>query len=338
MNCISLQGVERVALTQKEDPVRKPGEALLAIKAVSICGSDIKAYKGHGTPVAYPLVVGHEAVAEILEIDAGNRAHLKAGDLAAVDPYIYCGTCYACSLERTNCCESMNCIGVHSDGCMSELYTHPESLLPPVPKEVPLHLAPLAEPLTIALHALHRTSLAAGEHIAIFGAGAIGLLAALAALHYQAVPILIDVLDERLAYAASLGIPYTCDAKNGTVAEQIREITNGRMAEVVMEATGVESCIRETANAASYCGRVALTGWPTRAPVFDTFSVTKKELNVYGCRNSKGEFAEAFALIAGKRVDVSKVVSKVVPFAELPQAVRDLADRPADFLKIVGTL
>jgi threonine dehydrogenase-like Zn-dependent dehydrogenase len=338
MKCVSLEGLERVALVSKADPTRKPGEALLAVKAVSVCGSDIKAYRGHGAPVRYPLVIGHEAAAEVLEIDPGGANGLKPGDLAIIDPYVYCGSCYACALGRTNCCESMNCVGVHSDGCMSEFYSHPDALLHPLPAGVPLELAPLAEPLTISLHALHRTALAAGEHIAIFGAGAIGLLAALAALHYGAAPILIDVLDKRLAYAKSLGVPHTINAHGADLVGEIKEITKGRMAEVVMEATGVEACVRETTDIASYCGRVALTGWPTREPVFDTFSVTKKELNVYGCRNSRGEFDEALSLIASGAVDVSRLVTQTVPFDALPDAIRNLAENPSDSLKIVGLL
>lgn len=338
MQSVCLQGVGKVAMVDRPDPVRGPGQALLAIKAASICGSDVKAYKGHGTPVPYPIVLGHEAVGEILEIDPGNPGGFKVGDIVAVDPYLYCGECYACSLGRTNCCESLHCLGVHTDGCMSELFAHPDHMLHSVPAGMPLELAALAEPLTIALHALHRTQVKAGEHMAIFGAGAIGLMAALGALHYGAEPIVIDVLDKRLKFAKTLGIKHALNSRTADLIAEVKEITSGRMAEVVMEATGVESCVHDTVALASYCGRVALTGWPNGEVPFDTFSVTRKELQILGARNSKNEFAEALALIAGKKVDVGALLTEVVPFSGLADAVTRLAENPSDYLKIVGKL
>jgi 2-desacetyl-2-hydroxyethyl bacteriochlorophyllide A dehydrogenase len=335
MKCVCLEGLEKVSMSERPEPARKPGEALLAVKAASICGSDVKAYKGHGTPVNYPLVLGHEAVADILEIDANNAAGLKAGDRVVIDPYIYCGKCYACSLGRFNCCETLKVLGVHTDGCMSAYFAHPDHLLHRAPDDVPVELTALAEPLTIALHALHRTSLKAGEHIAIFGAGAIGLLAAMAALHYDAVPIVIDVVETRLKLARTLGVEFAFNSRDG-VAAAVRDATNGRMAEVVMEATGVEACIHDTVGLASYCGRIALTGWPTKEPVFDTFSVTKKELQIYGARNSHNEFGEALRLIERKKVDVSAILTETTRFDDLANALERLAKDPSRYLKIVG--
>lgn len=135
-------------------------------------------------------------------------------------------------------------------------------MLVKVPEDMPWDIIPMAEPLTIALHGLHRLQLKAGEHIAINGAGTIGLLAALTAIHYGAEPILIDLVEERLSFARSLGVRYTINLKNDNLVEKVREYTNGRMAECVMEASGANAAIRATLDIASHAGRIALTGWP----------------------------------------------------------------------------
>lgn len=97
--------------------------------------------------------------------------NINKGDRVIVDPYIYCGHCYPCSVGRTNCCENLKVIGVHVDGAMQEVVTHPAHLIHKIPDNVPSEMAPLAEPLTIALHALHRANVKAGEYVAIIGAG-----------------------------------------------------------------------------------------------------------------------------------------------------------------------
>jgi len=336
MKSVGIQDVRKIALVEGEMPRPKQGEALLKMKMVGICGSDIKAFTGHGTKVPFPIVIGHEGLGEILEISPENTKGLAPGDLVAIDPYLYCGNCYPCTLERTNCCESLQCLGVHTDGCMSEYFSYPEHLLHKVPTGIPEELVPLAEPLTIALHALHRTCLKAGERIVIFGAGAIGMLSAMASLHYGADPIVVDVVPERLKFAKSLGVRHAFNSRIQNIAAEISAVTNGRMAEVVMEATGANTCIHDTIAMASYCGRIALTGWPDGETSIDTFSVTRKELQLYGSRNSKNEFTEALELIEQGKVNVRAILSEVVPFDQLPDAVERMAANPGKYIKIVG--
>ena len=187
-------------------PQPKENEALLKIYAAGICGSDIGAFRGTNGLVSYPRVIGHELAGEILSIPENNPKGLKPGDHVVVDPYLYCGHCYPCSIGRTNCCTELHVLGVHVDGGMAEYFAHPSDMLVKVPEDMPWDIIPMAEPLTIALHGLHRLQLKAGEHIAINGAGTIGLFAALTAIHYGAEPILIDLVEERLSFARSLGV------------------------------------------------------------------------------------------------------------------------------------
>lgn len=315
-------------------PERKPHEALVKIRSVMICGSDVSAYRGKGVPLQYPLIIGHEVTGEVLEIGE-NETGIRAGDKVILNPYIYCGKCYPCSLGRTNCCENLKVLGVQTDGAMSEYFAHPANLLIKLPDDLPWELLPLAEPLTISLHALHRTKLQAGEHAVIIGAGPIGIYAALAAKSRGAIPVLLDIIDERLDLARREGIALTVNSARTESVEAIAQITGGRMAEVVIDASGSNGEIRRSVEYASYCGRIALTGWPTGETSMLTPLITRKELIILGSRTGvAGEIQEAISLIASGKVNVKSCISEILPFDELPAAVEKISLNPQNYLKI----
>ncbi|SHI14590.1 2-desacetyl-2-hydroxyethyl bacteriochlorophyllide A dehydrogenase [Sporobacter termitidis DSM 10068] len=333
MKAVCMYAPGEIGLTEIDMPVRKPEEALIRVRAAGICGSDIGAFRGTNNLVTYPRIIGHEIAGEIVEVGDNSRG-LKPGSRVILDPYLYCGHCYPCSLGRTNCCEDLKVLGVHVDGGMAEYITHPSNMLVPVPDGLRWEHIPLAEPMTIALHAIHRTKLKAGEHIAINGAGAIGILIAMCALAYGAMPILIDIVQERLDFARRLGIDYTIDSSRQDLLKTISDITSGRMAEVVAEASGANQAIRSTLYMVSYAGRIALTGWPKNETPLPTDMITKKELDIVGSRTSAGEFAEAVALMTTGRVNAQAVLSKVVAFGEIPGMVRELSEYPDRYLKV----
>lgn len=326
-----------ISLLETNPPIPKEGQALIKVKSVGICGSDVGAYRGVNPLISYPRVIGHEIAGEIVEIPENSKG-IRAGDHVIVDPYLYCGHCYPCSIGRTNCCTDLKVLGVHVDGGMAEYFVHPADMLIKVPEDMEWEMVPLAEPLTIALHGLHRARLAAGEHIAINGAGPIGLMAAMAAMEYGAVPIMIDIVDERLEKAKSLGVTHTINLMKEDVTTKISEITNGRMAEVVMEASGANSAIRGTLDIISNAGRIILTGWPKNDTSIPTDLITKKEVDIRGARTSAGEFEEAISLIYDGKIDMKAMLTKVVSLDELPQAVADIEKNPGDYLKIVGII
>jgi len=324
----------KVELVELPKPEPKQGEALLKVHMAGICGSDIGAFRGANSLVSYPRVIGHEIAGEILSIPQDNKKGLKPGDKVIVDPYLYCGECYPCSIGRTNCCTSLRVLGVHIEGGMAEYFTHPADMLVKVPDDMEWELIPLAEPLTIALHGLHRAQLKAGEHIAISGAGPIGLLAAMGALHYGAEPILIDLVEERLQMARELGVRCTVNLAKENLEEKIKEYTNGRMVQVAMEASGAKPAILNAFNIVANAGRVILTGWPKDATEIDTGLFTRKELDVRGARTSAGEFEEAVELIYTGKVDARGILTKVISLEEAPETIIDIEKNPGDYLKV----
>lgn len=324
------------------DEILYPGKAqdhvLIKVESVGICGSDIGAYRGANPLITYPRVIGHEVIGRIIASGDGLPDDIKEGDRVIVDPYLYCNHCYPCKIGRTNCCESLKVIGVHIDGGMQEIFAHPAKLVHKVPDTIPPEHAPLIEPLTIALHALHRAKLKAREHIVIIGAGTIGLMAALVAKYYQAVPVIIDLLDARLRHASACGISLTLNPLRNDISAEIARLTNGRMAEVVIEASGASQSIQATLDYSAFAGRISLTGWPGTATVLKTNLITFKELDLRGARTSAGEFKEAIALLASGEIAAADIISKIITFSDIPAMVKVLASHPEQYLKVNALL
>lgn len=334
INSVFLKEPNDISIKEINLPEKKDREALIKIESMGICGSDIGAFRGANPLVSYPRIIGHEIIGTVIEGGEGLPKNITIGDRVILDPYVYCGTCYPCSIGRTNCCENLKVIGVHINGGMQEYFTHPAKLLHKIPDNIPVEHAPLAEPLTIALHALHRTKLKQGEHVVIIGAGAIGLLMALSAIHYQAIPILIDIVPERLSYANKIGIQYTINSSKENAQEQIKQITKNRLSEVVIEASGANSAIKNTLEFVSFAGRIALTGWPKIETSLPTNIITFKEVDIMGSRTSANEFPEALELIAKRIIKPEQIISKIIEIEDVPAAVKELSSYPDRYLKI----
>jgi len=332
MKAVRISKPWEVNVVEVDEPRPSAGEALIKIVTAGICGSDIGAYRGTNSLVSYPRVIGHELAGTIVSVPE-NAAGLREGDRVVADPYLYCGSCYPCSLGRTNCCTSLRVLGVHVDGGMSEFFAHPADMLVKAPDDISWDLLPIAEPLTISLHGTHRLGLKAGEHIAIFGAGTIGLLAAQVAVHYGAVPIVIDMVEERLALAQKFGA-LTVNLKKQDTARAVSELTDGALCECVLEASGAGPAIRSCLDVVCNAGRVALTGWPKGETSLPTDVITKKEIDLRGSRVSAGEFPEAIELIRSGAVDVKAILTSVVPIGEAADAVRDIEKNPGSYLKV----
>lgn len=338
MKAIRLEKPWLLSCVEREKPVPKAGEALIRVHVAGICGSDISAFRGTNGLVSYPRIIGHELAGTIESIEPDNPQGFRVGDRVVVDPYLYCGTCYPCSIKRTNCCNDLHVLGVHVDGGMAEYYCHPADMLVKIPDNMDWIQAAMAEPLTISLHGIHRGGLKAGEFCAIYGAGAIGILAGMAAQAYGAHVIIIDLLQERLDIAKSVGIQYTICSKVENPEEAVKRITGGNMCQLVMECTGSNACIRGSLDLVCHAGRITFTGWPNKETSLPTNVITRKEIDIRGARTSAGEFEEALALISTGKVDVLKLLTKTVPISRVAETIVDIEKNPGNYMKVVVSM
>ena len=337
MKAVNLQSPGSISITDIPKPLRRQDDVLIKVRSLGICGSDIGAYLGTNPLVSYPRIIGHE-VAGVVEAVPAGETQLAIGDTVLLEPYVYCGKCYPCRNSRTNCCEKLKVLGVHMDGAMSEYFSHPRHLVHKVDGSIPWNLLAMVEPLTIAIHAVRRSRVQQGEHVAISGSGPIGLLVAQYALTLGAEPIMVDPVEERLQYAQKLGVKHVVNPSRIHAAEAIEAITGGRMAEVVVEASGNAVAVRSSIDYVSYAGRIVLVGWPKSEIPLPTAMFTKKELDVVGSRNSFHAFPESISLIAKGKVDVASVITRIINFEEIPEYVADIAANPGNYLKVVALI
>jgi 2-desacetyl-2-hydroxyethyl bacteriochlorophyllide A dehydrogenase len=333
MKTVLLKKPGDIAIAEFPEQRREPGGALIRVRSAGICGSDIGAYKGENPLVSYPRIIGHEIAGEVIEVDPGERK-FKVGERVVIEPYLYCGQCYPCSIGHTNCCEKLAVRGVHVEGGMAEVISHPAALLHRLPDSIPWRLAPMAEPLVIAMHAVRQSEVESGQHVVVTGAGPIGLLAAQYALTLGARPIVLDPVAERLALARSLGVGHAVNPAADDAVAAISAITGGRMAEAVIECSGAASAIRGAIDYASHAGHISLVGWPRGEVPLPTALITRKELTLRGSRNSAGQFPESIRLIAEGKIEVAALVTRTVSLNEMPATVADIAAHPENYLKV----
>lgn len=318
-------------------PENQHGNALVKVRAIGICGSDVTAYKGVNPTMTYPRIMGHEVAGEIVEIDENDFCFHK-GDRVSLEPYFYCGKCYPCRKGLHNNCEDMNVLGVRMEGCMVEYISHPIQYLHRLPDSMSWEQAAMIEPLSISLHATHRARVTGSEFVAILGAGTIGLLAALICKAYGAKPILFDVLEKRLEFAKRTGIDLVANSADSHFLSKIQEITNGEMCPVVLECSGVEEAINNALELSSNSGRICFVGWAKGKIAFNHPRILRKELNIFGSRNSCNEFPECIDLITSGRVDVLKLVHARNSMEDVMQGFKDLVESPDKYLKIIGLI
>ena len=330
MKAIKLQEPRQVDCVELEKPVPGPGQALVRIKTAGICGSDIGAFRGTNKLVSYPRIIGHELAGILEEVPADNPKGLKPGDKVIVDPYLYCGKCYPCSIGRTNCCTDLKVLGVHVEGGMAEYMTHPADMLWKLPDDMPWDIAPMAEPLTIALHGIHRGELAAGEHVAIIGAGPIGLLTGIVLKHAGASKIIIsDVDDARLAMCKEFGFE-TVNVKNESMIDYVNQATGNVGVDVVFECSGSEPSALEITKLCRIGGMICLTGVHKVPHAVNLQDVNFKEQTLVGSRvYTLREFGQAVEYAKEIAPELEKIVTHVVPLAE-SEKVFDLIKDPGE--------
>lgn len=259
------------------------GEALVRVRRVGICGTDLKAYEGKMPFVEYPRILGHELGVEIVEIGP-NDAGLKAGDLVAVEPYLNCGTCIACRRGKTNCCANLKVLGVHTDGGMREYITVPVNKLHRS-QSLTIDQLALVETLVIGAHAVRRAAPEPGEFLLVIGAGPIGLTVIEAAKASGTQTIVMDINPDRLNFAQQqLGVEYTVNV-NDNPLEHLLEITQGDLPTQVYDATGNIHSMNRSFEYVASGGTLVFVGLTKEVVQFDNPEFHRREMTILSSRN-----------------------------------------------------
>jgi 2-desacetyl-2-hydroxyethyl bacteriochlorophyllide A dehydrogenase len=305
-------------LTMKEvDPPRpKQGEALIRIRRVGICGTDIHAFKGEQPFFTYPRVLGHELAGEIAEIGK-NTYGLKNGDPVVIIPYVECGKCIACRQGKTNCCTRINLFGVHWDGGMQEYLSVPVDHLIRTSK-LDFDQMAMVECLGIGAHAVRRSQVKEGETALIIGAGPIGMGVMQFAKEAGATVIALDIVKDRLEFCRDrFKVDYVVDGR-GEAIKEIESITNGDYPLVVFDATGNAKSMMNAFNLIAHGGRLVLVSLVKENITFYDPDFHRRETTLMSSRNATREDMEhVVRSIETGKVDASSFVTHRAPFERM---------------------
>ncbi|MFV0504739.1 MAG: zinc-binding alcohol dehydrogenase family protein [Lachnospirales bacterium] len=334
MKTVLIKEPNAIEVATLEKPVRKKGEALLKVLFCGICGADVASYTGNQPFTSYPRIPGHEFSAEIVEIDENSKG-LKVGDVITANPYFNCGTCYSCERGFVNCCTDNQTMGVQRDGSFSEYITMPVERIYSGKGLSPQQLA-LVEPFTISYHAISRTIIKATDNVLVIGAGPIGLFALISAKLKGAKVYVADILDGRLNMAKDFGADGIINSKEKNIKEEADKITSGNGFDVCIEACGLSDTFLACIDCAAFAGNIILIGNGKKETTFLHSILLKKELNVFGSRNSYAkDFEDVIDIIGSGKVDVLKMVSTVYPMEKADTAFKALADNDGSLAKVL---
>ena len=320
MKSIQLETPGKFREIEENEPTRKTGEALVRVKRIGVCGTDIHAYNGRQPFFEYPRILGHELGVEVVEVDSDNAQGIQVGDRCSVEPYMNDADSPASRSGKSNCCESLNVIGVHSDGGMRPLIPVPTSKLHRS-KSLSYDQLALIETLCIGAHGIERSLLQDGENALVIGTGPIGLGAIQYAMSLGNRVVVADISEERLAFCRDvIKVPHALKADEPDFEDQLRAVCDGNLPQVVLDATGNRFSMQRTFELAAHGGRIVFVGLLMGDISFDDPNFHKRELTLMASRNATPDtFKKVISAVESGAIDTKPWITHRMQIGEVPE-------------------
>lgn len=338
MHCLVWEAPRVMHIREQDRPEVQPGEVLVRVAFVGICGSELSGYLGHNALRVPPLVMGHEFAGELVSLGDGAAVRnpaLQAGQLVTVNPLAYCGVCVFCRRGDNHLCVARKLIGAHRPGAYAEYVSAPAELVVPLPAGLSLRHGALTEPVAVAVRIGEMAGPVAGEAALVVGAGPIGLLALQMLKARGAGPVFIADLDAaRLEMGAALG-GEPLDPRSANAAQVVKAASDGLGAPVAVDAVGAAVTRATCVSAVRSGGTVILTGLHEETSAMPAAEIIRREIVVRGCfAYSPANFAEALSLLGQGAVRLDPWIVEA-PLAEGGRWFDRLVDAPGDVAKVL---
>ncbi|GAB5402692.1 MAG: zinc-binding alcohol dehydrogenase family protein [Aureliella sp.] len=337
MKAIRLESPKEFAYVDIDAPGQPAaGQVLVKTHRMGICGTDYSGYLGKMPFFSYPRIPGHELGVEVIAVGEGVT-NVKAGDRCSVEPYMNCGTCFACRKGNSNCCESLNVIGVMVDGGLCEQFMIRAEKLHPSAKLSYEQLA-LVETLAIGCHACDRGAPTNGDHVLIIGAGPIGLATLEFTRLTGATITVMDMVQSRLDFCReTYGVAHTILFKgDGSELEQVREITGGDKYFVVTDATGNKHSMAGAMQYVAHTGSLVYVGITTEEVSFAHPTLHKPEMTLKGSRNAlPSDFGRIIGLIEDGTIDTDPWITHRTSFDKVVEEFEQFTRPETGVIKAV---
>lgn len=330
-----LEKPETIVFREVPEPVPGPGQALIRVRRIGICGSDIHAYYGKHPYISCPVVQGHEFSGEIVGL--GERVTgMTIGEKVTVMPQLTCGICYPCTHGNYHICNALKVIGCQSEGAARELIAVDAGLIVKLPEDMSFEEGAMVEPIAVGVHAAGRLDEIRGKNILVLGAGPIGNLVAQACKGLGAASVLItDKSESRLAIARDCGLDFTVNPDRQDLAAALDIAFGPDRADAVFECVGAEATIAQAISLARKGTDIVVVGVFGAKPSVDIGLVQDKELRLLGSLMYRDEdYRTAIRLIREGRVKLDPLMSKHFPFKDYPLAYKFIEAHREEAMKV----
>lgn len=338
MKTAVMTGIGKVELTQRQIPVPAPGEVLVKVEYVGICGSDLHYFESGRIGdyvVEPPFVLGHEAGGIVVEIGEGVT-DLKPGDRVALEPGKTCGRCAQCKGGKYNLCNDVVFFATPPvDGVFQEYVAHEAGLCFPIPDHMSTMEAALIEPLAVGLHAARQGGACLGQTAVVTGAGCIGLccLLALRAMGVSRI-IVVDVMKKRLDKALELGADFVINGKEEDTVKRILELTGGKGADLGIETAGSQVTAGQLIRSAGKGSAIVFVGYSASGEMTLPMSLAlDKELTFKTVFRYRNIYPMAIEAVASGRINIRDIVTDVFELDEIQKALDSCVNNKADIVK-----
>ncbi len=340
MKALLLEEYKRLTVTDMPEPEFADDEVLIRVKACGICGSDIHGFDGSSGRRVPPLIMGHEAAGEVERI-GGAVEDVQPGARVTFNPMLSCGQCDYCRRGETNLCGSRKVLGVSCDefrrhGAFAEFVAVPARNLYTVPDEVSFDHAAMTEPTTVAVHAVRRTPIQGGETAVVVGTGMIGLLTVQALKVAGCGKVVaIDLADEKLELARSLGADVALNPKTDNVLDAVKDLTDGNGADIAMEVVGATPTVKTSVEVVRRGGFITFVGNLAPTVELPMQAVVTRELTIFGSCASNSEFPDSLRMLAEGKIAVEPFISARATLEDTPNWFDRLYAAEAGLMKVI---
>ncbi len=340
MRALLLEEYNELKLTDVPMPEFGNEDVLIRVKACGICGSDVHGYDGSTGRRIPPLIMGHEA-AGIVHSAGRDVQSFKPGDRVTFDSTISCGACRFCAAGAVNLCEKRQVLGVscgeyRRNGAFAEYVSVPARIVYALPDAFSFAHAALIEAVSIAVHAAKITEIRPGSTAVVIGAGMIGLLSVQAFRHYGCDRVFaVDVDETRLKMARDLGATDTFSGSRSEIVSRVLDVTDGRGAEIAVEAVGAQDPINTAIECVCSGGTVTLIGNVSHKVEIPLQRVVSRQLRLLGSCASAGEYPECISLMQNGAIRVEPLITAVAPLSDAAGWFERLHAREPGLMKVV---
>lgn len=320
-------------IIERPRPQPRHGEALVRIARAGVCGTDLHIFDGSQPYFEYPRVIGHELAGHI-ELAAAGGA-LKAGQQVAVIPYLACGHCVACRRGKTNCCQTLRVLGVHTDGGMAEYISVPEANLIAA-DGVSLDAAAMVEFLAIGAHAVRRGAVEAGQRALVVGAGPIGIACMIFARLRGADVTALDTRVDRLDFCACEKLANHCMRAGADAEAELSQQTKGDFFDCVFDATGSANAMNAGFELVAHGGAYVLVSIVRDTISFADPEFHKRETTLLSSRNATREdFETVLAALRAGSIPTGKLNTHRATLSEAPGLFPTWIDPASGAIKVI---